>query len=839
MRRWLHALLAALALTSAAARPAMELPVYLEESHAGSFYFLAGKLPLDEPHTLILVDAHTDASGIAASDEVRTAMRRGPTREQQAELFAQWRKSGRIQCYDWLEPLMPAPVAEVFWVSAPLLPESQRTELERTARELLDGHQEALPRECGLLAEKYHARDLRSLTDETSRWPRDRAVVASIDLDYFAAMPAERLEAAMDQVLNPILKLPGLRAVTFCVSSPWQPSAAHAERLVFLALDVVLRVPRARLKLEPFASCGPDKSLRAQEITARGGTVPAFDISKCGPALRSLLAAHWRPGMTQMEPAEMEKFAAQCRNDPFLPGVTFPGRLTSADGDWHFSADEIATLTAQVKPEPVGAEVRWQVVVPAEPRQRVMDGPWAYAEGTPRWLRWMARPLHTGAGLPLVELLPLLHLQLHCGTVKLRAEVVRDGESRFSTPVTLRVKAAGTEGFRAALSEQFGLPYVFGSAFLSATAPDGTSRSGAECGEGADCANFLSAACRAEGWRTPWGSAADLSKALHALPENARIPADAARRGLVLDFGPHIAALWEDREPLGTLNDDDLCVHQLEGAPEVLTLAKLRDGRPAPRLLEPDRAAENGPRLVFGGDVMLARTVGSQLANGVDVLAPLRPYFREATAVVNLECAIPAKAGPGFSAPLSAAAALRAAGVRAVSLANNHSRDAGSEGLEETGRALTAADVMFFGHTAEPLQLEVPGSTTFSLFGWDEQGTVSAESLAEEIRAAENPIVFAHWGTEHSRVPTEGQRDAARTFVEAGARLVVGAGPHAVQPLEWLGGVPVAWSLGNLVFDDKGPDAEWRRGALLEVTLSKSGGIVRCRLREVPVTAGR
>ena len=58
----------------------MELPVYLEESHAGSFYFFAATLPLDEPHTLVLVDAHTDASGIAASDEVRMAMRRGPTR---------------------------------------------------------------------------------------------------------------------------------------------------------------------------------------------------------------------------------------------------------------------------------------------------------------------------------------------------------------------------------------------------------------------------------------------------------------------------------------------------------------------------------------------------------------------------------------------------------------------------------------------------------------------------------------------------------------------------------------------------------------------------------------
>lgn len=834
-----HLLLVALLLATTSPAREVELPVYLEESHAGTFYHFASTLPLDEPHTLILVDAHTDATGLAGSDEVRTAMRRGPTRERQAELFAQWRERGRIQCYDWLEPLMPAPIAEVFWVSAPLLPETQRVELERTAREQLDGHQEALPRECGLLAEKYHARDLRRLTEEMAGWPRNRAVVASIDLDYFAATPGERLEAAMDQVLDPILKLPGLRAITFSVSSPWQPSAEHAERLVFLALDAVLRVPRARLTFEPFATCGPDKSLRAREIAAKGGTVPAFDIIKAGPALRSLLAAHWRPGMTQHRAAEMEKMVAQFSDDPFLPRLTIPGKLTAPDGDWHFDAEEIAGLRVQVQPEPVGAEVHWQAVVAAGTRSRVMDGPGEYAQGTPRWLAWKAEPLHTGAELPLTKLLPLLHPQLHCGTVKLRAQVVRDGESRFSAPVVIRFRAAGTAGFRASLSEQFGLPYVFGSTFLTSIAADGTRRSGAECAEGADCANFLSGALRAQGWRTPWGSVADLRGALSPLPDHSRFAPDAVERGLILDFGPHAAALWEDRAPFGELNDADICVHQLEGTPELIALGALGRERPVPRLFEPDRNAENGPRLVFGGDVMLARTVGERVRNGEPVLAPLRHFFKDATVVVNLECALTAKQGRGLRAVPETVTALREAGVSAASLANNHAGDAGAAGLTETARALAAAGVQCFGHAPGPLPLAIPGSATFSLFGWDEHGSVSAAALAERIRAAHSPVVFAHWGTEHSRVPTGDQRAAARTFVEAGARMVVGAGPHCVQPLEWFGGVPVAWSLGNLVFDDAGPDAEWRRGALLEVTLSKSGSIVRCRLREVPVLGGK
>jgi hypothetical protein len=690
------------------------------------------------------------------------------------------------------------------------------------------------------------------LENETSQWPAERAVIASIDLDYFATMPAERLEEAMDQVLDPILKLPGLRAVTFCVSSPWQPSAAHAERLVFLALDALLRVPRARLKFEPFAICGPDKSLRAQEITARGGKVPAFDIAKCGPALRSLLATHWRPGMTLIQPAETEKAVAQCRDDPFLPRIAIPGRLTAPDGDWHFDAGDLSGLAAQVQPEPVGAEVRWQAIVPAGSRQRVMDGPWPYAQGAPRWLRWIVRPLHDGAELPLEKLRPLLHPQLSCGTVRLRAEVVRDGESRFSAPVAIRVRSVArasspqkadfgleTRATLDALSEQFGLPYVFGSTFLSATAADGTRRSGVECGEGADCANFLSAALRADGWRTPWGSVADLRDALTPLPDNTRFPADAPQRGLMLDFGPHAAALWEDRAPMGELNDDDLCVHQLEGTPELIPFGELRKDRPAPRLFEPDRAAERGPRLVFGGDVMLARSVGERLIKGEPLLAPLLPHFKDATAVVNLECAVTAVQGRGFRAPHAATAALHGAGVRAVSLANNHAGDAGVEGLTQTVQALAAAQVQAFGQTPEPLRLEVPGSATCSLFGWDENGAVNAAALAERFRGVEHVIVFAHWGTEQSRVPTEAQRAVARVFIEAGARMVVGAGPHAVQPLEWIGGVPVAWSLGNLVFDDSGPDAEWRRGALLEVTLSKEGNIVRCRLREVPVAGGR
>jgi hypothetical protein len=57
MRKWIHLIggktaglqagfMLFLCVPFAVARPPMELPVYLEESHAGTFYFLAGTLPL-------------------------------------------------------------------------------------------------------------------------------------------------------------------------------------------------------------------------------------------------------------------------------------------------------------------------------------------------------------------------------------------------------------------------------------------------------------------------------------------------------------------------------------------------------------------------------------------------------------------------------------------------------------------------------------------------------------------------------------------------------------------------------------------------------------------------
>ena len=79
------------------ANPPIALPIYIEDNHAGSFYWLAEHLDLDEEYTLVHFDAHSDASQVFDSDEVRERLRRVGSLEERRQLLERWRAAGVIQ----------------------------------------------------------------------------------------------------------------------------------------------------------------------------------------------------------------------------------------------------------------------------------------------------------------------------------------------------------------------------------------------------------------------------------------------------------------------------------------------------------------------------------------------------------------------------------------------------------------------------------------------------------------------------------------------------------------------------------------------------------------------
>jgi hypothetical protein len=240
------------------------LPIYIEDSHAGSFYFLAEHLDLDRPYTLLLFDAHSDASPIFNSDAIRIGLRSTVDLRAKDDLFRKWRESGKIQCYNWIEPLMPFPFARVLWIPPKHLDQTQIFQLQNQCRVFLDGHEEVCPRSEANLSCCYSVTDLPRLKEQLlSLDAQGRPIVVSIDLDFFCNTVDADLEAKFREVFLLALSIKHLAALTFSISTPYLRDAQQADRLLTLAVEYSCRVANAEIEFEPFAVTGPDTSLLA------------------------------------------------------------------------------------------------------------------------------------------------------------------------------------------------------------------------------------------------------------------------------------------------------------------------------------------------------------------------------------------------------------------------------------------------------------------------------------------------------------------------------------------------------------------------------------------------
>ena len=85
---------------------------------------------------------------------------------------------------------------------------------------------------------------------------------------------------------------------------------------------------------------------------------------------------------------------------------------------------------------------------------------------------------------------------------------------------------------------------------------------------------------------------------------------------------------------------------------------------------------------------------------------------------------------------------------------------------------------------------------------WLNEGEMLADiRAAREKQHADVVIPFLHWGTEMAPRPSDWQREMAHHLIDAGSTAVIGAHPHVTQPIESYRHHPIAYSLGNFVFD--------------------------------------
>lgn len=182
-------------------------------------------------------------------------------------------------------------------------------------------------------------------------------------------------------------------------------------------------------------------------------------------------------------------------------------------------------------------------------------------------------------------------------------------------------------------------------------------------------------------------------------------------------------------------------------------------------------------------------------------------------------------------------------GVDIVSLANNHAYDYGPEALMDTVDILKNAKIPFVGagynleEACKPVyfrinrktiayvsatQIERTASPDTKEATADSPGvlrTLDATKFTEVIRNAEANsdfvVVYVHWGSENTDLVEQSQRDLANKYVEAGADLIIGDHSHCLQGVDYIGEVPVFYSLGNFWFNSKTVDT-----CLVRVTLN-------------------
>ena len=219
----------------------------------------------------------------------------------------------------------------------------------------------------------------------------------------------------------------------------------------------------------------------------------------------------------------------------------------------------------------------------------------------------------------------------------------------------------------------------------------------------------------------------------------------------------------------------------------------------------------------FVGDVTLAEDFRQNSSVGFDAVVGddydycfqncKDIFLEDDMTLANLECAVTDRTSYAskefvFGMKPEALVMLTDAGIEAVNIANNHTKDFKLEGLQDTMDNLDAYGITW--SNADNVAIyETANGVKIGMFGLGNSATLDqGKACIDELKEMGANIIIAscHWGIEKMYTPTNDQIAMAYGLIDYGADIIIGTHPHRLQPIEVYNGKFICYSLSNFCF---------------------------------------
>lgn len=201
------------------------------------------------------------------------------------------------------------------------------------------------------------------------------------------------------------------------------------------------------------------------------------------------------------------------------------------------------------------------------------------------------------------------------------------------------------------------------------------------------------------------------------------------------------------------------------------------------------------------------------------------------------------KSGPNLFTRKTTVEVLKEAGFNVITLANNHFRDQGENGISDTiniidklqlkrvggGRNINEArKILYQTFNNQIIAIINFCEHEFSIATHDQGGSNPLDlisvynDICEAKKYANYILVISHGGVEHYQLPTPRMKKEFRFFVDVGADAVINHHQHCFSGYEVYNGKPIFYGLGNFSFDwNRKRNSTWNKGYAVTILFDK------------------